>query len=544
MQNHSIDASLLKKMFRQGTINLTNHKEEVNALNVFPVPDGDTGTNMSLTMSGAMEGLKDDLYTVEKISAAVSKGSLMGARGNSGVILSQIFRGFAKGCVNQKVLDTKTFCKALKHAQESAYSAVLKPVEGTILTVIREIAEHASTLKKADITFEDLFESIIKIGDEAVKRTPDLLPVLKQAGVVDSGGVGLMYFFKGMNDALNGLSSDINVDFQSNAQSHFNTEDITFGYCTEFIIKTEKEDVKDLRQVLEGLGDSLVFVRDEDIIKIHVHTDNPGVALEESLKVGQVIKIKIENMRQQHTELTSGIHNQIDKKAHDVESLYNLHESPYAFVVVSPGEGFSRIIKDLGVDYIISGGQTMNPSTQDFINQIEKIKADHILLFPNNSNIIMAANQAASVSDKDVRVIPTCTMPECISSLIAFEPDADLEQNIQTMNSAISNVRTISVTHSIRDTNMDENEIKEGDYIAVSGKDISANGQKIDEVVINSLKKLTDEHTELITIYHGQNVNTQEAQEIESKIGEFFPNYEIASYYGGQPVYYYIIAVE
>lgn len=546
-------------MMVQGSINLSNNSDMINSLNVFPVPDGDTGTNMSLTMNVAVEGLTEGIETVEEVATLVTRGSLMGARGNSGVILSQIFRGFSKGCKKKKDLTVKQFAKALKEASEAAYSAVLKPVEGTILTVIRETADYARSLAKAKVDFNEFFEGIIRKGNESLNNTPNLLPVLKKAGVVDSGGKGLMIFLEGMQSCLSGttiqLSPSVQKNISSDFHSDFHTEDITFGFCTEFIIQGDNMQSKKLKEKLEVMGDSFVFVEDFDLIKIHIHTDNPGEALEHALKTGNVIKIKIENMREQHSELTSGMHRQAEMNKEVVESKQDFHnpedylydmpgDDEYAFVAVAAGSGFISILTDLGVDSVIEGGQTMNPSTQDFLDRINGINASHIVLFPNNGNVIMAANQAAELSEKDVRVIPTRSIPECISAIIAFENEIDIDQNLENMQASISDVSTISITYANRSTEMDGLDIKENNYISVLGGSLASTGEDITEVAFSAVQKAIETDSELITIYRGEKSTDEQVEAIEERILQQYPDIELSVYSGDQPIYYYIISVE
>lgn len=547
MEKFNIDAQLLTAMFVQGTRTLTNNKEAVNALNVFPVPDGDTGTNMSLTMATAVEKLGGKHETVEDVAKAISKGSLMGARGNSGVILSQIFRGFAKGCKNKKILSPKEFCIALRDAQEAAYSAVLKPVEGTILTVIREIAEKAKTLEKEKLSINKLLQKLIDQGEEALAKTPEMLPVLKQAGVVDSGGKGLMFFFYGMMDAVEGKVVELVETKQSTVHSQFKTEDITFAYCTEFIVEGQDIDGAALRAKIEPLGDSMVFVQDEELVKVHIHTNNPGIALEAALAVGSLKKVKIENMREQHSELLEhGVDyltaNPNTGMATETENAGE--EQQYAFVAVAAGQGFADILKDLGVDRVIQGGQTMNPSTQDFLDAIATLKANHIFLFPNNSNIIMAAQQAKELSEGDIHVIPTKTIPQCIASMIHFDNAVDAETNHQSMSAALSGVSTLSVTHSVRDTTMDDLTIKEGDFIAVLGSEIVTTGESMIDVAFRGLERAVKEDSELISVYYGEEMTEQATQELVDMLQEKYEDMDVAVFYGGQPVYYFVISVE
>lgn len=545
MNSKNIDAALLAQMFKQGTAVLNQNKSTVDALNVFPVPDGDTGTNMSLTMSAAVESLdKNDFQTVEQVAKAVSKGSLMGARGNSGVILSQIFRGFSKGCKDKTVLNVSDVCHAFKESADTAYSAVLKPVEGTILTVIRKIAEKAIEISSDDLTIQELFEILIHRGEGTLARTPEDLDVLKQAGVVDAGGQGLLYFLMGCLDAIKGIKFEGPVEEkktpQKSPQALINSEDITFGYCTEFILETEENlQANDLKVYIEKLGDSMVFVQDEELVKVHIHTNTPGLALEEALKYGALKTIKIENMREQHHEI---IGSSSETEVQVVETLD--HEPDFGFIAVSMGAGFVEILKDLGISGHIQGGQTMNPSTEDFLKEIEKCHSEHIFLFPNNSNIIMAANQAKEISDKKVYVIPTKTMPQCISAMIHFNRDLSAEENYNQMIEALSMVKTIQITYAVRDTSFNDKKIETGDYLAVSDGDIKGVGKDQIQTILNSIRETITEDDEMISLYYGEDVSEEQAHELAEQIEAIFPELEVEIYEGSQPVYYYVISIE
>ncbi len=541
MELKTISAELLAKMFKQGTHELNRNKDLVDALNVFPVPDGDTGTNMSLTMNSAIEGLsKQSFNTVEEVSKTISKGSLMGARGNSGVILSQIFRGFAKGCKGKKELNSSELCHAFKEAADTAYSAVLKPVEGTILTVIREIAERGMEYADESLDIEELFALLIKRGEETLERTPEMLPVLKQANVVDAGGKGLLFILKGCHDAMLGIESNYEsikstVVQNAPAQSYMNTDDIEFAYCTEFIIEGDDMKGNQLKAFIENMGDSLVFVQDEDLIKVHIHTNNPGIALEEALKYGSLKKVKIENMKDQHSNIIDGSHVTIESTPYDED---------YGFIGVAMGEGFVNIFKDLGIFGNIEGGQTMNPSTEDFLREIDKCNSRHIFIFPNNSNIIMAANQAKELSDKDVYVIPTKTMPQCITSMLEFNRELDASENYKAMVESLGNVKTIQITYSVRDTLFNEMSIEKDDFLAVADGEIKGVGKNQFDVVFESIEKTRDNNSEILSIYYGADVTEEDAQTLASAIEQRFPDLEIDVYFGGQPVYYYVFSLE
>ena len=553
MELKTINAELLAKMFKQGTFELNKNKGIVDALNVFPVPDGDTGTNMSLTMNSAVEGLNKQVFdSVEEVSKSVSKGSLMGARGNSGVILSQIFRGFAKGCKGKTELTSQDLCIAFKDAADTAYSAVLKPVEGTILTVIRKIADKAMEYVGEDLDQIELMKLLIKRGEETLEKTPDYLPVLKQAGVVDAGGKGLLYILQGCLDAMEGKSVDFDsfkevVVKESPAQSIMNTEDILFAYCTEFIVEGDNMDGNQLRAVIENMGDSMVFVQDDDLIKVHIHTNSPGVALEEALKFGALKKVKIENMKDQHSTIIEGAHGDVGE-ATEMDAaeaiLSNQYEDDYGFIAVAMGDGFVNIFKDLGIQGNIIGGQTMNPSTEDFLKEIEACPSEHIFIFPNNSNIIMAANQAKELSDKDVYVIPSKTMPQCITAMLSFDRDQTAQENYAQMVESLSSVKTIQITYSVRNTTFNDLEIEKDDYLAVSDGEIKGVGKDIDSVIMTAIEATLDENSEILSVYYGSDVSEEAANDILSKLEEAYPSLEIDLYSGGQPVYYYVFSIE
>ncbi len=542
MENKTVNAELLAKMFMQGTIELNNNKHIVDALNVFPVPDGDTGTNMSLTMNASVEGLsKGAFVTVEEVAKVLSKGSLMGARGNSGVILSQIFRGFAKGCKDKNALTAQDLCHAFKEAADTAYSAVLKPVEGTILTVIRKIAERAEAISEEVETAEALFEALLEEGERTLEKTPEQLPVLKQAGVVDAGGKGLLFFLQGCQKALLGVEVEMDALVSKTqsapAQSVMSTEDIHFAYCTEFILQNVDTEAEGLKTYIETLGDSMVFVQDEDLVKVHVHTNSPGLALEEGLKYGALKTVKIENMKDQHSSIIEGC----DETAPVAQDTY---EEDYGFIGVAMGEGFVKIFSELGIAGTIKGGQTMNPSTEDFLKEIEKCPSKHIFLFPNNSNIIMAANQAKALSDKDVYVIPTKTMPQCISAMLAFDREAEPALNFDAMVKSLDAVDTIQITYAVRDTVFNDKPIQKDDYLAVSGGEIKGVGAERDAVILKSIEETMSEDAEILSLYYGSDVTAEEADAVVARIEEKFPDLEVDVYYGGQPVYYFVISIE
>lgn len=562
MATTTIDAMAVRKLFLAGAANLEAKKEWINDLNVFPVPDGDTGTNMTLTiMSAAKEVNALDNPTMESLSKAISGGSLRGARGNSGVILSQLLRGFTKVIREYDKLDSQILAMAAQKAVETAYKAVMKPKEGTILTVARGMAEKIAELAPKISDIEELMDLVIKHGDVVLEQTPELLPVLKQAGVVDSGGQGLMQVMKGAYDAL--LGKEINfeaVESQGRAPSGSSeisaqglTEaDIKFGYCTEFIVMIEKEfnEAKEaeFKAYLESIGDSIVLVADDEIIKVHVHTNHPGLAFEKGLTFGSLTRMKVDNMREEHHERVianaSKISNeQAEKEPEPVEE--DVPNKKYGFISVSAGEGLSEIFKSLGIDYVIEGGQTMNPSTEDMLNAIEKVHADNVFIFPNNSNIILAAQQAQSiVEDKNIIVVPTKTVPQGISAMIVYDEEATPEDNLATMQDEIANVKSGSVTYAVRDTEIDDKTIKQGDIMGIGDKTIMAVGQDISTVTKDMIGSLVDEDSELISIYYGNEVTKEDAEALAAAVEEEYPDVDIEVNYGGQPIYYYILSVE
>ena len=559
MEVKSINAALLSKMFIAGAMNLDSKKEWINELNVFPVPDGDTGTNMSMTiMSAAKEVNALSNPTMAELAKAISSGSLRGARGNSGVILSQLFRGFCKVIKTYDELDVSIVCEAFQKAVETAYKAVMKPKEGTILTVAKGAADKA--LEIADET-EDLCvfcEEIIKHADYVLSQTPEMLPVLKQAGVVDSGGQGLMQVLKGCLDALNGREVDYSAfetESTGNAAKVETTAeaDIKFGYCTEFIIMLDRpmsdKEVGEYKAYLESLGDSIVVVADDEIVKTHVHTNDPGLAIQKALTHGALSKIKIDNMREEHEERLIKDAEKL-AKAQEAE---NKAEKPkkdeprkdMGFISVSIGEGMNEIFKGLGVDYIIEGGQTMNPSTEDMLTAIDNVNADHIFILPNNKNIIMAANQAASlVEDKEIIVIPTKTIPQGITALVNFIPDYTADENKSTMMAEIENVKTGQVTYAVRDTEIDGKTIKQDDYMGIGDKAILSVGKDLKATTLDMVDQMVDEDSAIISIYYGSDSSEEKAAEIGALIEAKYPDVEVEINDGGQPIYYFVISVE
>jgi len=555
-----IDADMLKKAFLAGAYNLERNKDYINELNVFPVPDGDTGSNMSLTIMAAareVEGL--DNPTISVLAKTISSGSLRGARGNSGVILSQLLRGFCKEIKEKKEIDIKVLSDGFVRAVETAYKAVMKPKEGTILTVAKGMAEKAVEMSDMGVTIEELAKEVIEYGDEVLAMTPELLPVLKEAGVVDSGGQGLMEFLKGAFDGLLGKADNIilaNTEAKSSAKTvtggnissaDIDTSHIKYGYCTEFIIMLEKEynmDIeREFKEYLTSIGDSLVVVSDDDIVKVHVHTNHPGLAFERGLTYGSLTSMKIDNMREEHREKV--IHEQDKIRAAEKEKLMETPAKPYGFVAVSAGEGLAQIFKDLGVDYVIEGGQTMNPSTEDVLSAIDKVNAETVFVLPNNKNIILAANQAADIEDKkNVVVIPSKTIPQGFSALIGFEGSLSADENRDNMTEAMTTVKSGQVTYAVRNTSVDGKEIKTGDYMGIDDNGIQSVGVDINEVIKELVSSMSDDSSELLSIYYGSDVNEQDAENIKAILEKEYPDYEIDVYNGGQPIYYYIISVE
>jgi len=535
-------------MFLAGAKNLDAKKEWINELNVFPVPDGDTGTNMTLTiMSAAREVGAIEKPTMESLAKAISSGSLRGARGNSGVILSQLFRGFTKEIKEYKEIDTKILAKASVRAVETAYKAVMKPKEGTILTVAKGMSDRAVELAKETDDISEFIQKVIETGDEVLNKTPDMLPVLKQAGVVDSGGQGLMQVVKGAYDAFLGKELDLTIEGAgaiSEIKISTQTEaDIKFGYCTEFIILLNEEmpesEEKNFKAYLESIGDSIVVVADEEIVKVHVHTNDPGLAIQRALTYGELSRMKIDNMREEHREtLQAATATQSTPKKEEPRK-------PVGFIAVSVGEGLSEIFKGLRVDYIIEGGQTMNPSTEDMLNAIDQINADTIYILPNNKNIIMAAQQAEQLTeDKEIVVIPSKTIPQGIAALIAFADDCSAEDNKEAMIEAMSIVKSGQVTYAVRDTVIDDKEIKEGNIMGITDEGISAVGEDIEQTTIAMLKEMVDEDSEIVSVYYGADIDEERAEVLDRKITDAFPELEVEMYQGGQPVYYYLLSVE
>ena len=553
MNSNKINAKMLAKMFLAGAKNLEVKKEWINELNVFPVPDGDTGTNMTLTiMSAAKEVINlqdEDMMTICK---AISSGSLRGARGNSGVILSQLFRGFTKTIREYEEIDIPTLATATEKAVESAYKAVMKPKEGTILTVAKGMADKARELSEEGCDDMELyFRQIIEYGDEVLAKTPDMLPVLKQAGVVDSGGQGLMQVMKGAFDAFLGKEIDFTLEASKESTAKEGPassvgQEIKYGYCTEFIILLNKTfNIKneiDFKEYLESIGDSIVVVADGDVVKLHVHTNDPGLAIQRALKYGALSNMKIDNMRLEHQEK---VIKEQQMKEQEQKKEPEMPHKEVGFIAVSVGEGMSEIFKGLGADYIIEGGQTMNPSTEDMLNAIDRVNADTIFILPNNKNIILAANQAKTmVEDKKIIVIPTKTVPQGITAIINYVPDMDPEDNAATMECEIKNVLTGQVTYAVRDTMIDDKEIKQGDYMGIGDSGILSVGRDMEEVTFNMIKAMMHDDLELISIYYGSDVSEEAAEAIKAKVEETYPDCDVELQMGGQPIYYYVISME
>lgn len=552
----SIDGKTLQKMFLAGAKNLEAKKEWINELNVFPVPDGDTGTNMTLTiMSAAKEVSGIDNPTMETLAKAISSGSLRGARGNSGVILSQLFRGFTKEIKAFETIDAVVLANACERAVETAYKAVMKPKEGTILTVAKGMAEKAKEVVLETDDLEYMIDEIIKHGDYVLSQTPEMLPVLKQAGVVDSGGQGLMQVIKGAYDAFMGKEIDLSTIEGTPAKVAATDEvpetyDIKYGYCTEFIIMLEKEynmeKEHEFKAYLESIGDSIVLVSDDDIVKVHVHTNDPGLAIQKALTFGSLTKMKIDNMREEHQEKLIKDAEKLAAKQKDEEvKKADEPRKPVGFIAVSIGEGMNEILSGLGVDEIIEGGQTMNPSTEDVLNAIDKVNADTIFVLPNNKNIILAAEQARNLTeDKEIIVIPSKTVPQGITAIINYIQDTDSKTNAEKMIEEMSKVKTGSVTYAVRDTVIDDKEIKENDIMGIGDNGIISVGTDLFKTTVDMVSNLVDDDSEIISIYYGADVDEEAANELSEKIESLYPDVEVDLNCGGQPIYYYIISVE
>ncbi len=570
----TINAGMVKNAFLAGAKGLSDKKEWINELNVFPVPDGDTGTNMTLTiMAAAKEVAVLEDPSMEQLAKAISSGSLRGARGNSGVILSQLLRGFTKEIKTVDEIDTTTLANAMVRGTETAYKAVMKPKEGTILTVAKGMADKALEMAVETDDIETFAKAVIEEGDRVLNLTPEMLPVLKQAGVVDSGGQGLMQVMKGAFDGLTGKVTDFTLDGPAAAASapaqkpaqtgngaartDIDTADIKFGYCTEFIIKLEKpyteEDEAELKKYLGSIGDSLVVVSDDEIVKIHVHTNHPGLAFEKGLTYGSLSRMKVDNMREEHEERVIQDSERLAKeqaqddaaKQEEAKEQEPAERKEYGFIAVSCGDGLSEIFKGIGADYLIEGGQTMNPSTEDMLNAIAHVNADHIFILPNNKNIIMAANQARDLTeDKEIIVVPSKTVPQGITALVNFMPDLTSEENLENMTAEMNRVKTAQITYAVRTTNIDGMDIEKGDIMAIGDKGMLAVEHSPEEAARAALKAMLDEDSELVTIYYGSDVKEEDAEKLKEDAEKEFPDKEIELQYGGQPIYYYMISAE
>lgn len=548
MKFNKINGEHLYYMMSNAANKLELQSEYVNSLNVFPVPDGDTGTNMSMTFRAAVKEIEGmNSKNIGEVSKKLAKGALMGARGNSGVILSQILRGISKGLEGKEEVDASEFANSLLEGSKSAYKAVMRPTEGTILTIVRTAGEVAVALKEDDIT--ELMREVCRESKIMLDKTPEMLPALKKAKVVDSGGMGLLIILQGIQEAL---ENDLKVTTgkpqavkssvaQAQRSETMSEEDIKFGYCTEFIILGDATHAEDFRAKVIEQGDSLVVVGYEDVIKVHIHTNNPGKVLEEAVKFGELSKIKIDNMREEHREMLEGMY---EEAAETEESVAAEEFKRYAFISVAMGEGMKNIFKDLGVDYVIEGGQTMNPSTQDMLAAIEKLNAEHIFILPNNKNIIMAANQAAEISDKDIRVIPTKTIPQGITCITMFNPEADVEANVEELKEAMEIVKTTSVTYAVRDTEIDGKEIKEGNILGLVEGKIKEVGEDPYKVAEDLIDSLVDEDSELITIFYGKDCEEEKVDALIEKLEEKYDDLDVQCYNGEQPLYYFIMSVE
>ena len=545
MSLKQINGIVFKQMVINGANNLANRSKYVDQLNVFPVPDGDTGTNMSMTMTaGAKELVSLEEASIGKVAKVLSRGLLMGARGNSGVILSQLFRGFATGLEGKDEADIEDIAKALESGVKTAYKAVMKPIEGTILTVARESAEAAGAKYETVETIVDLYDLVVNEMQISLNRTPELLPVLKEVGVVDSGGQGLLYIFEGFLKALKGETIVLEAQTEAtgeSAQTALSSDEVEFGYCTEFIIRLDeertpfKEDV--FRGRLEKLGNSIVVVQDEDIVKVHVHTLTPGDALNLAQKHGEFVKLKIENMTEQHNEI-------IGQNAPQSEPAKR-EQAEYGIISVVAGEGIKHLFEEQGCHYVIEGGQTMNPSTEDFLKAIDELNAKNIIILPNNSNIIMAANQAAQVTeDVNVVVVPSKTIPQGYTALMMFNEHASVEDNTEEMNQAITEVKSGQVTYAVRDTQMNGVDIKENDFIGILDKDIIVSVPERFESACALVDKMIDEDSEIVTIIYGEGTDEDEADELAEYIENKYDDVEVTIFNGEQPVYSYIISVE
>ena len=549
MNTNTVDVKMLSRMFLSGAKNLEAKKEWINELNVFPVPDGDTGTNMTLTiMSAASEVSALSDPTMKTLAKAISSGSLRGARGNSGVILSQLLRGFTRVIEKADKVDAPTFARAFEKGVETAYKAVMKPKEGTILTVARGAAEKAMEIAEDCENLESFFADVIAEAEAVLARTPEMLPVLKEAGVVDSGGQGLLEVLKGAFDGYLGKEIDLTFEKPKSGVSvkpvSAEESDIKFGYCTEFIIMLEKEfpekEEHAFKEYLMSIGDSLVVVADDEIVKVHVHTNDTGQAIQKALTYGQLSNMKIDNMRLEH-------HEKVIKEAEKMAAQQAAQEpaKEVGFISVSVGDGMGQIFRELGADYLIEGGQTMNPSTEDVLQAIAHVNAENIFIFPNNKNIILAANQARDLTeDKNIIVIPTKTIPQGITALISYVPDKTVEQNTEEMMEAMKNVKTGQITYAVRDTKIDDKEIRQGDIMGIGDHGILAVGKEIEDTAVAMVQEMADEDSEIISVYYGADVTAEDAEQFAARLEELYPDFDVELNEGGQPIYYYVVSVE
>ena len=541
----------MKKALKGAAGLLEKNKEEVNSLNVFPVPDGDTGTNMSLTIKSALkQGLLVEGNDAYKIALGASQGSLMGARGNSGVILSQLFRGFANGLKNEKEVNVKALAEGLKQASDTAYKAVMKPTEGTILTVARECGEFAMSIWREDDDVLSFLKRVIDHGNITLEKTPDMLPVLKQAGVVDAGGKGFMYVLIGAFNALSGIESFEDEDVEKpkapkleiSHREYIDTDDIEFGYCTELMINTKYNDIDRLRQELSELGDSLMVVGGDNLIKIHIHTNDPGLVIQKGTSLGDLSDVKIDNMRNQHEEIL--LRKELEIQNNMSESTEEVNQKEYSFVAISIGEGIDKVFNELNVDCIVPGGQTMNPSTEDIFNAIEDTKGKNVFVLPNNGNIILAAQQTKELSSRNIIILPTKTIPEGIAALLAFNEEDNVEDNTENMTSSIKDVVTGQITYAVRDTDLDHKKINKDDIIGLSKGKVLVSGKNINEVSINLIEEIINDDISLITVFYGEDINEEEANKLASSLEIELEGVDIEVIYGGQPLYYYIFSLE
>lgn len=549
MNTNTVDVKMLSRMFLSGAKNLEAKKEWINELNVFPVPDGDTGTNMTLTiMSAASEVSALSDPTMKTLAKAISSGSLRGARGNSGVILSQLLRGFTRVIEKADKVDAPTFARAFEKGVETAYKAVMKPKEGTILTVARGAAIKAMEIAEDCENLESFFADVIAEAEAVLARTPEMLPVLKEAGVVDSGGQGLLEVLKGAFDGYLGKEIDLTFEKPKSGVSvkpvSAEESDIKFGYCTEFIIMLEKEfpekEEHAFKEYLMSIGDSLVVVADDEIVKVHVHTNDPGQAIQKALTYGQLSNMKIDNMRLEH-------HEKVIKEAEKMAAQQAAQEpaKEVGFISVSVGDGMGQIFRELGADYLIEGGQTMNPSTEDVLQAIAHVNAENIFIFPNNKNIILAANQARDLTeDKNIIVIPTKTIPQGITALISYVPDKTVEQNTEEMMEAMKHVKTGQITYAVRDTKIDDKEIRQGDIMGIGDHGILAVGKEIEDTAVAMVQEMADEDSEIISVYYGADVTAEDAEQFAARLEELYPDFDVELNEGGQPIYYYVVSVE